>query len=127
MDLGETMGDLEVVLSMLVMAFSICGLLSGIGLMVRSGLGFLINIIGAILVLSGSIIHVVVAFLFSPAYTLVMVAFCCITFGLLIALITLLPKLMKTMQNACLYMNHINYLIMAFFSSLALIITVIWI
>lgn len=126
MDLVNIMGDLEIVLAIFAMGFTLSAFLSGLGLMMRSGMGFMKNIVGTIIALIGSIILVMTTLLFSSLQALIIVAFGCFTIGLLITLITLLPKLMKTMQNACLYMYHISHMLMAFMSCLALVIITYW-
>ena len=120
------MGDLEIALAIFAMGFSLSGLLSGLGLMVRSGMGFMKNFVGAIIALIGAIILVIVTLLFSSPQILIIIAFGCFAIGLLIALITLIPKLMKTMQNVHIYMYHIGHLLMAFMSCLALVIIIYW-
>ena len=57
MDLVNIMGDLEIVLAIFAMGFTLSAFLSGLGLMMRSGMGFMKNIVGTIIALIGSIIR----------------------------------------------------------------------
>ena len=108
---------------MFAFGFSLCAILSSMGLMMRSGMGFMKNLGGAILALVGSII--LVTGLFSEQIY-GFAALGLIIIGLLIALVTLLPKLMKSMQNVILYIYHIGYLIMTFIICLTVLIIEYW-
>ncbi len=117
------MEDIEFALAMFAMGFSLCSLLSGLGLMMRSGMGFMKNLGGAVLALVGSLI--LVTGLFSEQIFGI-IALGLIVAGLIIALITLMPKLMKSMQNAILFMYHIGFLLMTFITCLTIIIIAYW-
>ena len=123
MDIGEGMGDIEIALGIFALGFSLSGLLSGLGLMMRCGMSFMKNVVAAVIGLGGGITLISIVLFFESSHILVLVAFACFTIALLIALASLLPKLMKTMQNANLYMYHIGNLLMAFMSCLALVVT----
>ena len=69
------MGGLEIALAIFALGFSVSALLSGIGLMVRSGMGFTKNIFGVIITLIGSIILVITTLIFSSYLALIIVAF----------------------------------------------------
>ncbi len=115
------MEDIEFVLAIFALGFSLCSLFSGLGLMMRSGMGFMKNIGGTMLAIIGS--GMLLAGLFSEEIFAI-IAFALIFIGFLIALATLMPKLMKSMQNAILYMYHIGSLLMASISGLALLVIV---
>ena len=84
----------------------------------RSGMGFMKNLGGTILAIIGS--GMLLAGLFSEEIFAI-IALALILIGFLMALVTLMPKLMKSMQNAILYMYHIGNLLMATISGLALL------
>ena len=86
-------------------------------------MGFMKNLGGTILALIGSLILVTGLF---QEQLFGIIALCLIVIGLLIALVSLLPKLMKSMQNAILYQYHIGSLLMAFITCLTLLIIVYW-
>lgn len=103
------MQPLEQAFVLITFGFSLCALLSGMGLMLRMGMSFLWQVILVLLALTGSII------LLNGQQALIPLML--IGLALLGAMISLLPKFMRTMQNTLYFVQHIGYLLMSFISA----------
>ena len=97
-----------------------------LALLVSRSTGCKKNLAAAMLALAGAVVFAMLAFSLISGEVLAIAALGCSGIGLATALATLMPKLMKSMQNAVLYMYHIGHLLMAFMSCLAISIIIYW-